>query len=123
MVSTMEVRKTPIEFLCLCLALVESIGEASTSPDGPQDGEMAGKALLSEKVIEESSSGTAHVKVSGWGRSEADANTVGGLRKLGRSSDGAQTRASKREGAGGRRRRRNGRKQGETTRGCVRKPM
>ena len=41
LVSAMEIRKTPKEFLCLCIALVESIDDALTSTDATQDGELA----------------------------------------------------------------------------------
>ena len=45
LVSAMEIRKTPKEFLCLCIASVESIDEASTSTDATQDGELAELAI------------------------------------------------------------------------------
>ena len=40
LVSAMEIRKTLKEFLCLCIASVESIDDASTSTDATQDGKL-----------------------------------------------------------------------------------
>ena len=50
LVSAMEIRKTPKEFLCLCIASVESIDDASTSTDATQDGELA---ELAREIYEE----------------------------------------------------------------------
>ena len=46
----MEIRKTPKEFLCLCIASVESIDDASTSTDATQDRELA---ELTRQISEE----------------------------------------------------------------------
>ena len=50
LVSAMEIRKTPKEFLCLCIASVESIDETSTSIEATQDGELA---ELAKEISEE----------------------------------------------------------------------
>ena len=49
----MEIRKTPKEFLCLCIASVELIDDASTSTDATQDGELAELAReISEEFLD-----------------------------------------------------------------------
>ena len=50
LVSAMKIRKTPKEFLCLCIASVESIDDASTSTDTTQDRELA---ELAREISEE----------------------------------------------------------------------
>ena len=49
-VLAMEIQKTPKEFLCLCIASVESIDDASTSIDATQDGKLA---ELAREISEE----------------------------------------------------------------------